>query len=145
MCLWNLNSSHCCFNSLWLCGQLGGCGRGVWSNVCPGPSCSLFLTLLAALGLPIFRPTYRGHRNFGPFSSHMPIHHLKTNCLGLLFLGKLNLEDVFPPTSEPYLSIIIIVNSVGGSLINKVTLPRPTQLPGLQLPEGAIACKWQSN
>lgn len=45
------------------------------------------------------------------------------------------MEDVFPPTSELYLSIIIIVNSAGGNLLNKVTLPRPTQLPGQQLPE----------
>lgn len=45
------------------------------------------------------------------------------------------MEDVFPPTSELYLSLIIIVNSAGGNLLNKVTPPRPTQLPGQQLPE----------
>lgn len=52
-CPRNLNCSHCCFNSMWLCGQLGGRGQWVWSNARSGPSCSLStgFTNQASLGI----------------------------------------------------------------------------------------------
>lgn len=51
-CLRNLNCLHCCLDLMWLRGQLGGRGRWVWSNACPGPSCSLLLTPFTALDSP---------------------------------------------------------------------------------------------
>lgn len=143
-CLRNLNSSHWCFNSLWLCGQLGGRGRGCGQMFALGPAAPSSSPSGISGTPPVL--SYIAWTPFvDPFSSLVPTYHLKRNCLGLLFLGKLNLKDVFPPSSERYLSIIIIVNSVGSSFPNKVTLSRPTQLPGQKLAWGAVTWKWRDN